>query len=118
MPVAIVLAIVFGVFGVIAIVSFFQGKITFGDFVNGVQQLNPIPKPIEFTLPLLIVSAGGLLIGIAAIFASRRGNPLPATPPSPSLPSFSVSTPGLGVSIGSGTPAMAAPSSGGRRRGP
>lgn len=114
MWVAIVFLVPLVVVGVITLLSFFTGQITVKEVFSEVGKLNPIPKVSDLNPALLILGAGGILVGIAAVIAANKGQPYTAPAPT----SFAVQVPGGGVSVNQpyqAPPAAVPPAGRGRR---
>ncbi len=110
MWVAIVFLVILVPLGIVAIVSFFSGGITAKDLFAEVGKINPIPKISELNPALLILGAGGILVGIAAVVAANKGNAYTT----PAGPSFAISNPALGSVAVNPPPAVIQPATRGR----
>lgn len=102
---AIVVLIPVIMLSVVALISFSQGKITAEQVFHEVGKLSPIPKISDLNPSLLILGAGGILAGVAAIIAANKGNSYSA----PSSTTFAVNTPYGGIGVGQAAPTYTPP---------
>lgn len=112
MWIAIIVLVPVLVLGVITLISFGQGKLTAQQAFHEIGILNPIPKVSDLNPGLLILGAGGILAGIAALVAANKGQPyMPVAGPS-----FKVSNPTIGeLSLNQPAPIVIDPNASRRR---